>query len=320
MLVFGPVPSRRLGRSLGINNIPYKVCTYACVYCQLGNTIKMDVTRKEFYAVDFLVKEVERKVREVEERGEIVDYITFVPDGEPTLDINLGREVEELISLGYPLAIITNSSLLDREDVREDLLPFDLVSLKVDAVTTDIWKRVDRPHRSLNLESILKGILDFRREFKGKVLTETMLVGKVDYGDEIERIASFLREVEPDVAYISIPTRPPAERWVVPPDEKLLVRAYQIFSSKIEKVELLTGVEVGEFSFSQDVRESILSITSVHPMRKEALEEMLRRAGEGWDLITDMLESSELREVEFQGEVYYIRNFLSRGSSGSKNT
>jgi len=160
MIAFGPVPSRRLGRSLGINNIPPKVCTYSCVYCQLGRTIKMQVERRAFYEPEDILRDVQDKVEKAREAGESVDYLTFVPDGEPTLDINLGREIELLRPLGIKIAVITNSSLIWREDVREALMKADWVSLKMDSVREEVWRRINRPHGSLQLTSILDGALE----------------------------------------------------------------------------------------------------------------------------------------------------------------
>jgi wyosine [tRNA(Phe)-imidazoG37] synthetase (radical SAM superfamily) len=108
LIVFGPVPSRRLGRSVGINNIPPKICSYACVYCQLGRTLKMQIERKAYYNVEDITKEVREKVEELKERGEKIDYLTFVSDGEPTLDVNIGNEIEALRPLGFKIAVITN--------------------------------------------------------------------------------------------------------------------------------------------------------------------------------------------------------------------
>ena len=111
-IAFGPVPSRRLGQSLGINNIPPKICTYSCIYCQLGRSLKMQIEREEFYHPEEIFKEVENKIREAMGRGEPIDYLTFVPDGEPTLDRNLGKEIEFLKQVGIKIAVITNSSLI----------------------------------------------------------------------------------------------------------------------------------------------------------------------------------------------------------------
>ena len=140
MIAFGPVPSRRLGRSLGINNISPKVCTYSCVYCQLGRTIKMQVERRSFHDPLEIMRAVQDKVEKAREKGESIDYLTFVPDGEPTIDVHLGREIEFLRSLGIKIAVITNSSLIWREDVREDLMKADCVSLKIDSMRGDLAK------------------------------------------------------------------------------------------------------------------------------------------------------------------------------------
>ncbi len=314
MIAFGPVPSRRLGKSLGINNIPDKVCSYACVYCQIGRTLSMETGRKAFYEPEFIFEEVSRKVDEARERGERIDYITFVPDGEPTLDVNLDLEVELLRELGIPLAILTNSSLIWSEDVREDLLKFDLVSLKLDAVSEALWRRVDRPHKSLSLGRILEGMLEFRREFGGKLITETMLVGGIDYGDELEGLADFLAELKPDKAYIAVPTRPPAEPWVKPANEDTINRAFQAFADRLgpERVEYLIGYEGNAFASTENVVEDILSITAVHPMREEALKELLMKNNADWSIVEGLLNEGKLIRLEYRGKTFYMRALPSR--------
>ena len=129
-MAFGPVPSRRLGKSLGINNIPAKTCSYSCVYCQLGKTVTMTMGRQAFYRPEDIFKEVKRKVDEAALRNERIDYLTFVPDGEPTLDLNLGEEISLFKQTGIPIAVLTNASLIWRNDVRKDLMESNLVSLK----------------------------------------------------------------------------------------------------------------------------------------------------------------------------------------------
>ena len=165
-IAFGPVPSRRLGKSLGINNIPCKFCSYDCVYCQVGRTINKTIERKAFYNPEDIFKSVEERINKLS--NENIDYLTYVADGEPTLDINLSKEVEMLKDFGIPIAIITNSSLIWREDVGEDLLNFDLVSFKVDSADEKIWREINRPHKELKLENILKGLLKTREEFEGE--------------------------------------------------------------------------------------------------------------------------------------------------------
>ncbi len=312
MIAFGPVPSRRLGRSLGVNNIPDKVCSYACLYCQIGRTLKMEVERRAFYEPELIFEEVSKKVEETEAAGERIDYITFVPDGEPTLDVNLSREVEMLKTLGIPLAILTNSSLIWMEDVREDLFEFDFVSLKLDAVSEPLWRRIDRPHKSLSLEKILDGMLAFADGFKGTLVTETMLVN-VDYGGELEKIADFLGELKPEKAYIAVPTRPPAEPWVEPPSEETIHLAYQLFSERLGgRVEYLIGYEGNAFASTGNVEEDLLSITAVHPMREEAVRELLRKAGADWNVVERLLGDGKLIELEYGGRRFYMRSLQSR--------
>jgi wyosine [tRNA(Phe)-imidazoG37] synthetase (radical SAM superfamily) len=175
-IAFGPVPSRRLGQSLGINNIPPKCCSYACVYCQVGRTVELVAERRAFYPPEEVVREVENRVRDVRERREAIDYLAFVPDGEPTLDVHLGREIAGLRPLGIPVAVLSNAFLVDRSDVQSDLLRADWVSLKVDAVREDTWRRINRPHGRLRLDDQLRGGLRLSRRLAGTLATETMLV------------------------------------------------------------------------------------------------------------------------------------------------
>ena len=130
--IFGPVPSRRLGKSLGVNNIPYKFCTYACIYCQIGKAIKIQNKRQTFYKTEKLVEEVQSILSYIKSSSEYPDYITIVPDGEPTLDINLGKLIKDLKIFNVPVAVITNASLINNADVYRDLLIADYISVKID--------------------------------------------------------------------------------------------------------------------------------------------------------------------------------------------
>jgi len=314
---FGPVPSRRLGKSLGINNIPAKTCSYSCVYCQLGRTIKMTGDRQAFYEPEDISKDVRRKVDGTALRNERIDYLTFVPDGEPTLDINICKEISSLKRIGIPIAVITNASLLWRKDVKEDLLEADFVSLKVDAVSETLWRRINRPHKGLRLNMVLEGIREFAEEFKGTVVSETMLIDVINYGDEFERIAEFLRELKKlNKAYIAIPTRPPTEQWAKPAKEENVNAAFQVFSEKLgaNRVEYLIGYEGNAFAFAGNVEEDLLSITAVHPMRKEAVEEFLKKACANWRVIEKLLEENKLIELEYEGNIYYMRKLLNKKS------
>jgi len=310
MIAFGPVPSRRLGQSLGVNNIPPKVCTYACVYCQLGRTIKMQVERQAFYEPEEILEAVRDKVDKVRRIGEPVDYLTFVPDGEPTLDLDLGQDIELLRPLGIKIAVITNASLIWREDVREALMKADWVSLKVDATREEAWRQIDRPHGSLQLASILEGMLEFADAYRGELVTETMLVEGINGSDgSISKIAEFLAQLQPARAYLAIPTRPPAEEWVQAPSEEFINRAYQILSNRVGWVEYLIGYEGNAFTFTGNVEEDLLSITAVHPMREEAVSEFLGRAGADWPVVRRLMTQDQLVETEYEGVRFYVRRF-----------
>jgi len=314
MIAFGPVPSRRLGRSLGINNIPPKICTYSCVYCQLGRTISMQVDRQCFYDPERIVQEVRDKVEQTQEKGESIDYLTFVPDGEPTLDVNLGRELAGLQDLGIKTAVISNASLVWNEDVREALAKADWVSLKVDAASERVWRQVDRPHGSLQLDAILEGILAFRQAYDGVLATETMLVTeRNDSPDAIEDVADFLGRLKPDQAYLAIPTRPPAETWAQPPDEETINQAYQIIREQVDHVEYLIGYEGNAFSFTGDVEEDLLSITAVHPMREDAVRAFLERAEGDWKVVRRLVNEGQLVEVPHGEHRFYLRKLKRHG-------
>jgi len=309
-LAFGPVPSRRLGKSLGINNIPAKTCSYSCVYCQVGKTINMTTKRQYLYEPKDIFKEVKTKVIEATVRNEKIDYLTFVPDGEPTLDINLGKEISILKQIGIPIAVLTNASLIWRDDVKKDLLDADFVSLKVDTVSGDLWRRINRPYKDLQLTTILEGITEFAKEYRGTVVSETMLIYGVNYGEESKKTAEFLECLKDlDKAYIAIPTRPPTEKWVTPAKEETVNKTFQVFVEKLgaQKVEYLIGYEGNAFAFTGKVEEDLLSITAVHPMREEAVREFLKKAENDWAIIEKLLHEGKLVELEYEGNTYYMR-------------
>lgn len=306
MITFGPVPSRRLGLSLGVNNIPPKHCTYSCIYCQIGRTIHIDIRRKEFYDPRRMIEGVVKKAEET--RPEIV---TFVPDGEPTLDLHLGEEIRGIKeALDIPVAVITNSSLLFLKEVREDLFLADVVSVKVDAVTKSVWKLVNRPHPELDLEEILRGVLEFSSSFSGRLLTETMLVKGINDGEEeAEKVGSFMSELNPDISYIAIPIRPPAEPWVEPPDEEVLSSYYLAFKEASGvNVELLTRYEGPGFRVSEDPEEYLKATTAVHPIRLDFARVFLTERGVDPDeVIGRLVEEGVLAIVKYRGKEFLIR-------------
>jgi len=316
-LVFGPVPSRRLGRSLGVNTIPHKVCSYSCRYCQVGRTTRHSVERQPFHPAEQIFEAVRTRLAELRERGEPCDFVSLVPDGEPTLDLGLGRCIRLLKTLGTPVAVITNSSLLDRQDVRDDLAAADWVSVKVDAVRDRSWRRLNRPHRSLVLADMLDGVHAFRRACAGRLVTETMLVDGANDGDEdVDALAAYLARLAPAMSYLAVPTRPPADARVRAAPPTSLARAHELVRALGQPVELLTGSEGDAFSASTDPAADLLSITAVHPMRKTAVESLLARTGAGWSLVERLMAEGRLVETRFAGESHYLRNFRDERRAG----
>jgi wyosine [tRNA(Phe)-imidazoG37] synthetase (radical SAM superfamily) len=274
----------------------------------------MTTERQCFYNPREVCEEVKRKVNEANLKSEKIDYLTFVPDGEPTLDLNLGKEVFLLKEIGIPKAVITNASLLWSDDVRKDLLSVDYVSLKIDTVNENLWRRINRPHKDLKLGTILEGMTEFARQFRGTLVSETMLSDGVNYRGDYEEVSDFLRRLKClDKAYIAIPTRPPTENWVKPAKEETINTAFQIFSEKLgaNRVEYLIGYEGNAFAFTGKVVDDLLNITAVHPMRREAAEEFLRKADSDWSVIERLLREGRLLELQYEGNAYYMRRLPS---------
>jgi wyosine [tRNA(Phe)-imidazoG37] synthetase (radical SAM superfamily) len=307
-IVFGPVPSRRLGRSLGINNIPPKACSYGCVYCQVGPTGKRNTQRQAFYDPQEILQQVTSLLDALRQRGEPVDWLSFVPDGEPTLDIHLAETIDLLRPLGLPIAVISNASLVWMQEVRFALAKADWLSLKVDAVDPDVWRRVNGPAPRLHLPDILNGILAMAQEFRGTLTTETLLVSGVnDSAASVEAVADYLTGVHPSVAYLAAPTRPPADHRVRPPDELSLTRAYETMSARLPRVEYLINYEGNSFACTGEVEQDLLAIAAVHPVREDALRELLAKAGAGWDLVEGLISAGALRAVDHGGHRFYLR-------------
>lgn len=270
----------------------------------------MQIKRQTFYNVEDIIKETKQKIEEVNNNGEKIDYLTFVSDGEPTLDINIGKEIEALRPLGFKIAIITNASLIWRSDVREELSKADWVSLKVDAVTDEIWRKINRPYRKLCHNDIFEGMICFSKNYKGFLATETMLIkGINDSEQELEKIAEVLARLKPDKAYISIPTRPPIEKEVLPPEGSKIIIAYQIFNQMGVNSEYLIGYEGNEFSSTGNVEEDLLNITAVHPMKETAVKELLQKCNCNWNVIDKLINEQKIIRVEYRGETFYTRKF-----------
>ncbi len=307
-IAFGPVPSRRLGRSLGINHVPTKVCSYACIYCQIGPTTEKIIEPRRFFTPEQIYAEVASQLGKVQALGQLVDYLTFVPDGEPTLDATLGDSIEALKGLSIRIAVITNATLLWREDVRARIGKADLVSVKVDTVAEDLWRRINAPHSDLRLRVVLQGIRDFATGYTGDLITDSMLLaGLNDTDGALVATADFLASIAPQTSYLAVPTRPTTVAGVRGTDVSGLKRAHAVFAARLPRVELLVEEEEGTFAHTGEARADVLAITAVHPMREATVRRLLEVNHAQWSLIETLLSEGALQAVEFEGERFYVR-------------
>jgi len=281
----------------------------------------MPLERQEFYPVEQILAEVGQKVTEVAEAGKKIDYLTLVPDGEPTLDLNLGKIIRELKQFGIPVAVISNASLIDRLDVQQELMEADWVSLKVDSVDEAVWRKINRPHRRLSFPIILEGMLAFKQKYSGKLVTESMLVAGLNDNERITRqLCGFLLELQPSISSLSIPTRPPAEEEVMPPSPEALQEIIEICAEKVPFVDLLFESEVGDFVSTGNLVKDILGITAVHPLREEPLRAMVSMAGGTWQVVEDLLADGSVLSILYRNERYFFRRFGKLDSKASTGT
>ena len=210
--LFGPVPSRRLGASLGVSPIPERTCNYSCVYCQLGRTLRMTNTRQEFFPLEEILAEFREYLR-----GSIpFDVVTVVGEGEPTLYSRLGELIAGLKKeTDKPVAVITNGALLYDAEMRRELMEADIVLPSLDAVTEEQYRKIDRPMGSIGFAEMAEGLRQFAREYQGQLWIEIMLVdGMNDSPEDIAAFKEFLGTIDYDRVYLNTPVRPPAEGFV----------------------------------------------------------------------------------------------------------
>ena len=260
--IFGPVPSRRLGFSLGVDTIPFKTCSLDCIYCQLGRTINKTIQRKEYIAADDILREIEEVLRE----GKRIDYITFSGSGEPTLNSEIRRiisRVKELTSI--PLAILTNGTLLYQPRMREDLREADLVIPSLDTVSQKIFEMVNRPHPSLKIEKVITGIDSFSQEFNGKVWLEIMVVkGINDSLEEIEKTAQVIKQMNLEKIQLNTVVRPPAEEFARPLTAEDLKNIKTVLGKKCEIIAEFKRPT--QKAYKRDVEKRILSMVKRRPV------------------------------------------------------
>jgi len=235
--IFGPVSSRRLGRSLGIDLVPLKTCTYDCVYCECGATTHR-VTKREVF---FPVEEVFTEIRDFLSSSPSLDFITFSGSGEPTLSLSIG-EVIRFLKDNYPtyrVAVLTNGSLFSDPDVRRDLLPADVVLPTLSTVIKQTFLKIHHPDPGISLEGIVTGLVQFRKEYFGEIWLEVFMIPGINTSDdELEGLRKIIRDINPDRVQLNTLDRPGTEDWVLKADQQELDRIQTVLDfAAAEKVE-----------------------------------------------------------------------------------
>jgi len=261
--LYGPVPSRRLGRSLGIDLVPHKICTYDCIYCQIGKTTDKTLVRKEYVPVKEILKEVRRFLKE---ETSSLDHLSLSGSGEPTLHSQIRSVIEGIKTItSIPVAVITNGSLLYEEEVRQDLLHADIVLPSLDAVSSEVFMRINRPRPGFSIEKVIEGLVEFRKVYKGQIWLEILFCKDVnDSKEELLRMKKAVDRIQPDRIHLNTVVRPPSEKWAAPLSQKEMEEIQVYFG---EKASIITEFDRHPSSISgRDIKEEILEILKRRPL------------------------------------------------------
>ncbi len=303
--LFGPVPSRRLGMSLGIDLIPKKCCTLDCVYCEVGKTTKLTIDRKEYIKLDKIKEELVHYF----ENNKDPEYFTFSGSGEPTLNIYIG-EILKFIKKNkpdIPIAVLTNGTLLYEKSVRAELLDADVVLPSLDAATEEVFKKINRPAKELSLEKYIKGLIDFKREFKGKIWLEIFILP--DYNDdekELRELKKAILKIKPDLVQLNTLDRPGTEPDLRKATRKELQRIVEFFS--LDNVEIISAAPERKNieSYREDKETAIIETIKRRPCTLDDLTKIIGLHINEINKYLDVLEAdNKIETVRLERGVFY---------------
>jgi wyosine [tRNA(Phe)-imidazoG37] synthetase (radical SAM superfamily) len=300
--IYGPVPSRRLGFSLGVDILPFKTCSLDCVYCQLGPTIKKTVQRQKYFSGKKVLQEIKKAL----DSSQRIDAITFSGSGEPTLNASIGKLIREIKKItSVPIVVLTNSTLLTHKAVRESLSAADLVVPSLDAATQEVFDRVNRPHPSLKIHRIIEGLKKFRQEFKGKIWLEVLLVkGITDSPSHLQKIKEAIAGINPDRVQLNTVVRPPAVASVHPLSSNALEKIRKFLGKKAEVIAEFDKIQ--HFPSSLNLQNVILSLVKRRPVTLSDMSLSLgKHKNELIKYIDYLLKKNRIKYVIHQGKKYY---------------
>ncbi len=305
--VFGPVSSKRLGQSLGVDLLPPKSCTWNCIYCQLGKTRKFVAERQEFFPREEILDEI----RQALAINNSLDWITFVGSGETMLYKGIGWLVAEVKKLtNTPVAVITNGSLLSLPEVREELLQADAVLPSLNAGSEALHDQICQPASGLTFQQHVEGLVTFRGEYKGRLWIEVMLLGGINDTDAaLNDLANVLAKINPDMVHLVLPTRPAPEQEIRLPSDERLEQAIAILSKVTVVVSPLKGNM--DLRNAPDMLEAITAIVSRHPVQQRELQKAVAdcfhgEAQKADEVMTSLFASGRFRLIEHNGEPYWV--------------
>jgi len=293
---YGPVPSRRLGFSLGIDVIPYKICTLDCIYCQVGFTTSKIIERKPYVDVNALIAELE----EVLQDGQRIDYLTFSVSGEPTLNSQLGEIISRIRAISdIPVAVLTNGTLITDPVLRKELSAVDLVVPSLDAASQDVFEEINRPHESLKITEIIDGLVRFRAEFSGTIWLEIMLVrGVNDFQEELDKLKAAAERIQPDRIHLNTVVRPPAAFGAEPMEKKDLEKIQSFFGPSCEIAAEFKSRE--QSAYKKDIEQAIILLLQRRPVTLDDMHNSLGYHKDELIKYVQVLEESDRIKREYQ--------------------
>ena len=301
--LYGPVPSRRLGRSLGIDLVPYKICTYDCIYCQIGSTTEKTLVRKEYAPVSEILREVREFLREEDSS---IDHLSLSGSGEPTLHSHIRSVIEGIKAItSIPIAVIANGSLLYDEEVRRDLLRADTVLPSLDAVSADVFMKINRPHPGFTVEKVIEGLVEFRKVYKGQIWLEILFCKGVNNGkEELSRMKKTVDRIQPDRIHLNTVVRPPSEKGAVPLKQKEMEAIRAFFG---EKASIISEFDRHPPMVSErDIKQGILQILRRRPLSASDLSKGMGISKDELDgYIRPLMEEGQIRSRRFRDSIYY---------------
>lgn len=303
--LFGPVPSRRLGVSLGVDLVPYKVCSLNCVYCEVGHTTNLTIERKEFIPIEEIIKELDGYLSHKPE----LDFITFSGQGEPTLNSGLGKVID-FIKDNFPLykvAVITNGTLFWDKEVRDEVKRADVLLPSLDAVSELIFRRLNRPSRDLQIERIIGGLVKLRQEFNGDIYLEVFFVpGLNDTESELVLLKREITKIKPDMIQLNTLDRPGTESWVKSLTQNRLTKIREFF--KPLSVDIISNSQIRKQiqSFNENIQTSILETIKRRPSTDVDLCKILNlHINELNKYISFLLESEQIETEQLDRGMFF---------------